>query len=146
MKFRTRKGRIVYGGGGIIPDVFVPLEGKHGDEEVSLLMQSGIVSYFAFEQIDRERTQFKGLTPALLTDKITVSDKYYKAFIDYLAKNGLAFRLDRHKATVKHYLAAEFARQLLSDKAYYDMVLKEDNMVRAVLEAKESKNKTSGIN
>lgn len=136
LKFKTTKGRIVYGGGGIIPDVFVPLEGKHGDEAVTLIMQSGIVSYFVFEQLDKERTAFKGLSAQQITDKVNENDKYFKAFGAYLAKNGLVFHLDQHKAKVKHYLAAEFARQLLSEKAYYEMILKEDNMVKAVLEHK----------
>lgn len=137
LKFKTAKGRIVYGGGGIIPDVFVPLEGKHGDEAVTLIMQSGIVSYFVFEQLDKERTAFKGLSAQQITDKVNENDKYFKAFGAYLAKNGLVFHLDQHKAKVKHYLAAEFARQLLSEKAYYEMILKEDNMVKAVLEHKK---------
>lgn len=137
LKFKTTKGRIVYGGGGIIPDVFVPLEGKHGDEAVTMIMQSGIVSYFVFEQLDKERTAFKGLSAQQITDKVNENDKYFKAFGAYLAKNGLVFHLDQHKAKVKHYLAAEFARQLLSEKAYYEMILKEDNMVKAVLEHKK---------
>jgi carboxyl-terminal processing protease len=52
----------VYGGGGIIPDVFVPLNGKHGDEATEMLMQSGIVSYFVFEQLDQNRKEFEGLS------------------------------------------------------------------------------------
>ena len=33
LKFKTPKGKIVFGGGGIVPDIFVPLEGKHGDKD-----------------------------------------------------------------------------------------------------------------
>lgn len=133
LKFKTTKGRIVYGGGGIIPDMFVPLEGKHGDEAVTLIMQSGIVSYFVFEQLDKDRKGFKGLSSPLITEKVTATDRYFKGFEDYLTKNGLAFKLEKHKARVKHYLAAEFCRQLLNEKSYYKMILKEDNMVKAVL-------------
>ncbi|HYD90121.1 MAG TPA: peptidase S41, partial [Flavobacterium sp.] len=135
LKYKTAKGRIVYGGGGIIPDVFVPYEGKHGDEAVTMIMQSGIVSYFVFEQLDKEREEYKNLSAAAIVDKVTKTDKYYNAFGSYLAKSGLVFRLERHKDRVKHYLAAEFARQLLSDKVYYELILKEDNMVKAVLTA-----------
>ncbi|WP_396183020.1 S41 family peptidase, partial [Flavobacterium sp.] len=39
LKYKTLKGRTVYGGGGIIPDIFVPLQGKHGDEALEMLMQ-----------------------------------------------------------------------------------------------------------
>lgn len=138
LKFKTVKGRIVYGGGGIIPDTFVPQEGKHGDEAVTMVMQSGIVSYFVFEQLDKDRNGFKGMQNSqMVTDKVMAGDKYFDAFSAYLAKNGLVFHLNKHKERVKHYLAAEFARQLLSEKAYYEMVLKEDNMVKAVLTEKK---------
>jgi carboxyl-terminal processing protease len=50
LKFKTKKGKIVYGGGGIVPDVFVPLEAEHGAENVSYLLQSGIVCHFVFEE------------------------------------------------------------------------------------------------
>jgi carboxyl-terminal processing protease len=136
LKFKTIKGRTVYGGGGIIPDVFVPLDGKHGDEAVMMIMQSGIVSYFVFEQLDADRKSLEGLTAEQLSAKVSSTDKYYKAFDSYLAKNGLVFKLERHKDKIKRYLAAEFARQLLNDRVYYEMILKEDNMVKAVLEKK----------
>lgn len=136
LKFKTTKGRIVYGGGGIIPDVFVPLEGKHGDEAITLIMQSGIVSYFVFEQLDKDRSGFKGLKAAQIAEKVTASDKYFNAFGAYLAKSGLTFKLAKSKERVKHYLAAEFERQLLSERAYYEMIIKEDGMVKTVLTQK----------
>ena len=58
LKFKTKKGRTVYGGGGIIPDVFVPLEDSHGSEGLTMLMQSGLVNYFVFEQLDQNRKKF----------------------------------------------------------------------------------------
>lgn len=136
LKFKTVKGRIVYGGGGIIPDLFVPQEGKHGDEQLAMIMQSGVVSYFVFEQLDKERTQFKGLPSNLVSEKVNSTDKYFTAFDTYLKKNGLVFNLSKHKDRVKRYLAAEFVRQLLNDKEYYTLLLREDNMVKAVLEKK----------
>ncbi len=136
LKFKTLKGRTVYGGGGIIPDLFVAQDGKHGDEQLSMLMQSGIVGYFVFEQLDKDRTQFKGLPVNLITEKVTGTDKYFNAYDTYLRKNGLVFALTKHKDRVKRYLAAEFARQLSGDKEYYTLLLREDNMVKAVMEKK----------
>jgi carboxyl-terminal processing protease len=136
LKYHTVKGRIVYGGGGIIPDKFIALEGKHGDEAINMVMQSGIVSYFVFEQLDKNRKDFNGLAENLLIDKITKGDKYFSAFDTYLANNGLVFKLEKHKDSVKHYLAAEFVRQLISETAYYELILKQDNMVKAVLGGK----------
>lgn len=133
LKFKTANGRIVYGGGGIIPDVFIPIEANHGSEAVSLIMQSGIVSYFVFEQLDKNRNDFKKLTPELLFDKITKNNNYYNAFKSYLLKNNLVFDLDKYKEKTKRYLAAEFGRQLFNEEIYYRIILKEDNMVNNIL-------------
>lgn len=134
LKYKTLKGRTVYGGGGIIPDVFVPMEGEHGDEAVIMVMKSGVVSYFVFEQLDVERKSFDGLTKQQIIDKVINSDIYYTAFAKYLSKNGLVLPLEKHKQKIKYYLAAEFVRQLVNEKGYYQMLLKEDSMVKKVLE------------
>jgi carboxyl-terminal processing protease len=42
-------------------------------------------------------------------------------------------KLDTNKALVKRYLAAEFARQLYNESKFYDIVLKDDAMIEAVL-------------
>ena len=133
LKYKTLKGRTVYGGGGIIPDVFVPLEGEHGEEALLMVMKSGVVSYFVFEQLDTERKAFDGLTKQQIIDKVINSDTYYTAFAKYLSQNGLVLPLEKHKQKIKYYLAAEFVRQLVNEKAYYQMLLKEDSMVKEVL-------------
>ena len=133
LKFKTKKGKIVYGGGGIVPDVFVPLEAEHGAENVSYLLQSGIVGHFVFEQLDKDRNGFSKLTFEQFLNKINATDLYFYGFQKYLTQNGLLVKLDRNKALVKRYVNAEFARQLYGDKYYYEMVLKEDAMVKAVL-------------
>lgn len=136
LKFKTKKGRIVYGGGGIIPDIFVPLEGSHGDEALSMLMQSGIASYFVFEQLDKERQSFANLSFAQVMDRLNKTDVYFNNFRSYIATSGLILNLEGSKERVKRYLAAEFARQLFDDNKYYQLVLKEDPMVKRVLNKK----------
>lgn len=135
LKFKTPKGKVVYGGGGIVPDVFVPLEAEHGEEGIVYLMQSGVVSYYVFEQLDRQRKEFVKLSLEQLLLKMEKTDLYFNMFQDYLLKSGLILKLDRNKALVKRYLSAEFARQLFEEQKYYKIVLKEDAMIKAVLQA-----------
>ena len=75
LKFKTKKGRIVYGGGGITPDVFVPYEGKHGEEATMMILQSGVISFFAFEQLDKNRNFFNKLSRVDLKKEILNQDK-----------------------------------------------------------------------
>jgi carboxyl-terminal processing protease len=133
LKFKTKKGKIVYGGGGIVPDVFVPLEAEQGAENVSYLLQSGIVGHFVFEQLDKNRKGFSKLTFEQFKEKFNADDLYFNVFQKYLSQNGLEVDLKNYKSLVKRFVNAEFARQLYGDKYYYEMILKEDTMVKVVL-------------
>ena len=95
LKFKTKKGRIVYGGGGIVPDVFVPIETEHGQEAILYLMQSGITGHFVFEQIDSNRNQFKNLTYQEFLSKMDKTDLYFNNFTTYLVKNGVELSLQK---------------------------------------------------
>jgi carboxyl-terminal processing protease len=136
LKFKTKKGKIVYGGGGIVPDVFVPLEVEHGNETTAYLLQSGVVGHFVFEQLDKNRSVFNGLTFQQFTAKMDETDLYFNAFQKYIFDNGLDLKFGKSKSLAKRYLAAEFARQLYGEKFYYEIALKEDAMIKAVLNQK----------
>ena len=133
LKFKTKNGRVVYGGGGIVPDVFVPLEAEHGEESVSYLMQSAAVGHFAFEQLDKNRKAFNGLSFADFLAKMDKTDFYFNEFQKYLEENGLQLHLAKNKSLVKRYITAEFARQLYSEEKYFAITLKEDPMIKEVL-------------
>jgi carboxyl-terminal processing protease len=136
LKYKTPKGRIVYGGGGIVPDVFVPLEVDYGNEHAAYLLESGLVGHFVFEQLDRDRNAFKGLSFEEFKAKIDATDLYFNLFQKYLSKNGIEMKLDKNKSLVKRYLSAEFARQLYNEGKYYEIVLKDDAMIKKVLSPK----------
>ncbi|HEX9151375.1 MAG TPA: S41 family peptidase [Flavobacterium sp.] len=136
LKFKTKKGKIVYGGGGIVPDVFVPLEVEHGSESTAYLLQSGVVGHFVFEQLDKNRNAFKGLSFQQFMVKINTTDTYFNSFQKYIFENGLNLKFGKSKSLVKRYVAAEFARQLYGEKYYYEIVLKEDAMIKTVLSQK----------
>lgn len=136
LKFKTLKGRTVYGGGGIIPDVFVPLEGEHGDEALQMLMQSGLVSYFVFEQLDNNRKEFEKVPFETFYKKMQATSIYVSRFQNYLGQSGMIFSLNKHKEMIKNYLIAEFTRQLYDEEKYYGMILKNDSMILEVLKQK----------
>lgn len=132
LQFKTKAGRIVYGGGGIVPDVFVPLKSKHGEDAIQLLMKTGLVSYFVFEQIDKERLTLEQLNVNDLSKRILTQPKYYNDLKKHLIANGLSFNLDRHKTNILFYLVAEYINQLKSDDDYYQWILKEDPMIKKI--------------
>lgn len=133
LKFKTKRGRIVYGGGGIVPDVFVPLEVSHGDESLEYLLQTGVVGHFVFEQLDHDRKSFQGENFEQFQTKMLQETSYLNKFRKYLFKIGVDVDLSKDKAIVKRYITAEFARQLYGENQYYQIILKEDKMIKVVL-------------
>ncbi len=137
LKFKTPKGKIVYGGGGIVPDIFVPIEAEHGNENVAYLLQTGVVGHFVFEELDKNRKAFVGLHYSEFLEEMKNSDVYFKKFKNYIAMTGLDLKLDKTKALVNRYITAEFARQLFGELYYYNVILKEDAMIKSVLSPKK---------
>lgn len=133
LKFKTKKGRIVYGGGGIVPDVFVPLEVTQGNESLEYILESGVVGHFVFEQIDRNPKAFQGLNMEQFQSKMQKNFFYLKQFEKYLSKSGIDLNLTINKEVVNRYVTAEFARQLFGENQYYQIILKDDSMVKKVL-------------
>jgi carboxyl-terminal processing protease len=133
LKFKTKKGRLVYGGGGIVPDIFVPLEVKKGEESLAYILNSGVVGHFVFEQLDKNRSLYKGLKFPEFMIKMQNDDSYIQKFERYLKDGVLEMKLDNNKALVKKYITAEIARQLFGEGQYYSVILKDDAMIKAVL-------------
>ncbi len=133
LKFRTPKGKIVYGGGGIVPDVFVPLETANGDERLAYMLESGVAGYFVFEQLESNRKFYKGMTYDAFVAHMKKNDMFYRTFLQYLTQNGLNIRLDHEKELVQRYIMAEFAQQLFGEEKYFEILLSRDAMINAIL-------------
>ncbi|RTZ94803.1 MAG: peptidase S41, partial [Deltaproteobacteria bacterium] len=58
LKFTTPKGKVVYGGGGIVPDVFVPLDTLNYINNLYI----NSLNNFVFDYVDKHRNDFKELT------------------------------------------------------------------------------------
>ncbi len=135
LKFKTPKGKIVYGGGGIVPDVFVPLEGNLGDENTNRILDSGILEQFVFQELDNKRNEFKNLSFEKVMSKINQNEAFFNDFKKYSLTNNLEINFDKTKPIVKHYLVAELAKQFCNKSKYYQIILKNDTMIKAVLTA-----------
>ncbi len=136
-KFKTRGGRTVYGGGGIMPDIFVPMDTLGYTPYYRRLFDHGILFQFAVIYTDQHR--------ALL-------DKYntWQALDQYLSKQPLAQQMARYAASKgipKHYyffgishalitnqLKAYIMRNLLGDEGFYRTLNQSDKTVQKAVE------------
>lgn len=133
LKFTTPKGKIVYGGGGIIPDVFVPINIKTENETIFRIRASGIMSYFVFEDLDKNRSQFEDVTRQGFIDNFEISDEVLNRFQVYLnSRSRYKIPFIAYANEVKLYLKAILAEQLFGSEASVQVLNSNDNLLEKV--------------
>lgn len=130
--FKTPKGKTVYGGGGIIPDVYVPKRLDHDIEVLSFADYSGIIVQFVFLELDSNRSFYREAADTGI-EILKISSDLIKSFKKYSKNKGLAFTGTAINETIETYIRAEIARQLLSNDRSFQLKFETDPMLQKVL-------------
>jgi carboxyl-terminal processing protease len=87
VKYKTSKGRIVYGGGGIIPDIFVGVDTTQNSKFYSKLFRRGVFNNFGIEYIDQKRESLMKKYPNVdaYIEKFKIED-IWEEFLEYAEK------------------------------------------------------------
>lgn len=133
LKFTTPKGKVVYGGGGIIPDVFVPI-GTNEEEAVESMDSYGWLSYFIFEHLDENRKQYAHYSEQEFIKDFSVDDILFEDFVDYSLQRNLKMNFYDYERPIKIYLKAALAEQLFGANVHAKIKSSEDAMLKKVLE------------
>ena len=138
LQFKTPKGKIVYGGGGIIPDVFVAVD------TTSYLnnFYFNTIQNFAFDLVDTNRKEFTKMT----LDNFIASYNIDAAYTSYLKQinsrlsdtrrrlNNRYKPSEKSRNIIKQYLKATIANQIYGDEGFYRIIQSDDKMILKVLE------------
>ncbi len=130
LKFKTPGGKTVYGGGGITPDIFIPVEVGNKYRYYNSLINKGVIFEYAFELTDRLRKSllahksfdnfrktFK-ITPEMFTE---LTKRGEKAGIKYDAKYAKIM-----EGKINLLLKAYIARNIFGDEGFYPILLEDD--------------------
>ncbi|ULC59509.1 S41 family peptidase [Flaviramulus sp. BrNp1-15] len=134
LKFKTPAGKIVYGGGGIIPDVFVPIDGSMQNETLSFLLRRGFFGNFVFEELEKDRHAYDDISREDFIKSFEVNDDLVFAFQDYLnlrADSKVTFVA--YHDEVKQYIKATLADQLFGNGAFEEVYNQRDIMIDEVI-------------
>lgn len=133
LKFVTPGGKTVYGGGGIIPDVFVPLDTVGVTDLLVKINRQSYILKFSSILADRYRSQLRKITDLKSLNRLFDSIDMESAFLQYLAENGLA--VDNRQWKISRDVVLTQLRALtgryspLEDLAFYPIVADIDNVV-----------------
>ncbi len=134
LKFKTPKGKIVYGGGGIIPDVFVPIGSSEEEAIDSMDDTYEFFSRFIFEHLEKDRKQYEHYTRNQFLDEFRVDDILFDEFIQFVLNRKIKLDFYAQEEKIKDYLKANIAEQIFSPNAAAQIKGTHDNMLQKVKE------------
>lgn len=142
LMYLTRNGRSVYGGGGIMPDIFVPNDTSGITSYYINVANAGLLHKFAFDYVDSHREELLKATNAEeLMKRLPADDTLLRQFVNYAARNGVSARwyyINISHDLIVNQLKALIARDALGYTAYFTIVNTMDsNVKRAVNELLE---------
>jgi carboxyl-terminal processing protease len=144
LKFKTPGGKIVYGGGGIIPDVFVPYEVSGITRYINQIANAGLINDFAFNYADKERARFKRFkTVKQFNASFEIKPSLFQEFINYCSKNNVQRNereIKKSESLIKLQLKALIARNIWNNEGYYSVLQSQDSVLAKTIEYLTSKN------
>lgn len=136
LKFKTQNGRTIYGGGGIMPDIFLPMDTSYYSQYLRKLNRKGTIAFFVGNYLDTHLEELQLKYPKF--------EAYYINFNvnNELLENFRAFCISQYEITaseedwltskvyIQWNIKALLARNLFENGAYYKLSVENDLMVQ----------------
>jgi len=125
LKYQTKKGRTVYGGGGIMPDYFVPLDTTMNSAYVNKLFSSDTSREYLLDYVSKNKGKFTQVSVEDYYTNFRVSDGMLEELVAFGKKNKVEFDakdFSKSKEYLRILIKAHLGRQLYDDSAFYKVV------------------------
>jgi carboxyl-terminal processing protease len=142
--YKTPAGRTVYGGGGIMPDIFIPLDTTGTSKYLTDLSRKGVVNSFALKYADNHRPELKSLYPDFNAFKkgFRITDQMLEELVNAGIKEGVAKDEKGFKSSkliIVTQLKALLARDLYKPENFFEIINDLNDPYRKALEVLQSK-------
>ncbi len=144
LKYETANGRMVYGGGGVMPDIFMPFDSVRYNKNFSALVRKGVLNGFVNEYLDDNRKQLAKDYADFdsFNNSFAISDKDFNSFLDdardeeiELSEEELASNGDFIKLQIK----ALISRNIFETSTYFEVLAPMDREISKALETMADK-------
>jgi carboxyl-terminal processing protease len=138
LKYTTGRGRIVYGGGGIMPDVFIAWDSTWFSDYYVDIRRKGVMNSFTLEYVDEQRAELSKVYPSLdaFIGSFQVEGDVMDRFLKEVGDEGIEFDEEGWKASsklVSYQIKAMIARNLWDINAYYEVMMAiDDEYLKAI--------------
>lgn len=138
LKFKTPKGKIVYGGGGIIPDVFVPLSGTTDELSLERGLRARIVGDiddFVFNKLDANRAAYQNMTLEEFRSSFVIDKVLLEEYVTYMNEiRNQRIYIEKYAEQIKRHIKAIFIEQLFGENGYQQQLNENDVMIGKVID------------
>ncbi len=143
-------GRTVYGGGGIMPDIFVPVDTMGYSQYYSSLRRNNIIYEFILDYVDSNRSSLQKKYPQFESYKANfdVTDEMIENIVASGEKQGISRNeesLNTSLANMKMEIKALIARDIFSRNEYYQIIFQDDDAVNKALEVIENQERYNNL-
>ncbi|HYQ58060.1 MAG TPA: S41 family peptidase [Draconibacterium sp.] len=136
LRYETKGGRIVYGGGGIMPDFFVPVDTTGDSHYFDLIYRKGLIYSFAYAYADSHREELSVLTDADEFDDYLEKHDALTEFVAYAEEKGVkkdAEGLKESGRIINTQVKAYIARNIIGEEGFYPIIKQIDKtLLRAI--------------
>jgi carboxyl-terminal processing protease len=137
LKYYTKKGRTVYGGGGIMPDIFVPADTSGRSGYFNMIYQRGTIYQFAFQYSDQHRDYLKKLGNANEIEAWLDRENVIESFVKYATGKGIPYDAEGMKASrliIETQIKAYIARNIVGEEGFYPIIQQIDKTLLKAIE------------
>jgi len=137
LQHRTKSGRIVYGGGGIMPDIFVPADTSGYSEYFAKLTQRSIIYQFAYYYADHHRDILNKLNDVDEIERFLDQDNVLGQLIQYAEEKGVPVDekgLRESESIINTQAKAYIARNIIGEEGFYPIILHIDKTLLKAIE------------
>jgi len=148
VKYFTRLKRVVFGGGGIMPDVFVPADTTGNSTYFFKLFQKGLVYQYAFDYADKHREELSHLKSGAEFTALLKKGSIFNDFLQYAVKNGVPNNEAGIKISgkiIETQLMAYIARNIIGEEGFYSIISNIDNTLLEAVKAINNKDKLVSV-
>lgn len=122
LKYKTNSGRVVYGGGGIMPDYFVPLDTTTSSTYLNKLFIKNAVQEYVFHYANEHKSELENMSYQDYYDNFKITDAMRSALAKKGEENGVKpdyADMKKHQALFNTHMKAQIARQIWKNEGFY---------------------------
>jgi carboxyl-terminal processing protease len=137
LKYQTKSGRTVYGGGGIMPDIFVPADTSGNSAYFDKIYRKGLIYTFAYTYADNNRETLAQFEKAEEIDAYLNKQDVLEEFVNYAQEKGIqrdANGLKQSQEIIKTQLKAYIARNIIGEEGFFPIIRQIDNTLERAIE------------